>query len=70
MSENIFKNSYFGKPYRTRDGRKALYLQSGFDNKHLHFLVIDKELIADCYTDSGNERDGQYESDIVSEWTE
>lgn len=23
--ENIFENAYFGKPYKTRDGRKAIY---------------------------------------------
>lgn len=25
MGKNIFEDAYFGKPYKTRDGRKAIY---------------------------------------------
>ena len=67
--DNIFKNAYFGKAYKTRDGRKAIYLQLSF-NKHLHFVVVEKEIIAECYTDCGSERNGEDELDIVSEWKE
>ena len=27
IKKNIFENAYFGKPYKTRDGRKAIFLQ-------------------------------------------
>lgn len=48
---NIFENAYFGKPYRTRDGKKAFYHGS---KKHksgdgkvwiYHYLMVEPETI-------------------------
>lgn len=39
--ENIFENAYFGKPYKTRNGRKAIYL--GSNGKDGHSLMLDKD---------------------------
>ena len=43
----MFKNAYFGKPYKTRDGRKAIY--HSYDNiypenpyQHHHNLILQK----------------------------
>lgn len=70
---NIFENAYFGKPYKTRDGRKAIYIGESMVDKgavqllHEGLLSIYKVM-----------RNGQFwaipniESfnDIVSEWQE
>lgn len=66
--KNMFKNAYFGKPYKTRDGEKAIYLREDFK----HHLYLENGGIIDC------NRDGTFESvigrieklDIVSEWQE
>lgn len=61
--ENIFENAYFGKPYKTRDGRKAVYLG---DNTCW---------IEGGDTEIGYSRNGlfvdiqEHGIDIVSEWT-
>lgn len=65
---NIFENAYFGKPYKTRDGKKAIYLRGNFK----HHLYLETGGIIDC------NQDGTYEGvlgrmeplDIVSEWQE
>lgn len=68
---NIFQNAYFSKPYKTRDGRKALYLFStgcgvyciteNFHNKtrYYHFNGIPYDFEFSKYRGEG----------IVSEWT-
>ena len=40
--KNIFENAYFGKPYKTRDGRKAILLDESFDSLILNFGTINK----------------------------
>lgn len=35
METNIFKNAYFGKAYKTRNGRKAILLQKTFEHDGL-----------------------------------
>lgn len=64
---NIFKNAKFGKPYKTRDGRKAIFymrtdfgaslLTERYGLEHYHFDGV----IFNCI----DERDN-----IVSEWQE
>lgn len=66
--ENIFKDAYFGKFYKTRCGIKAVYLGK---NTHYHELVVE-ETIGPCSYDS----DGKLitpdipDFDIVSDWKE
>lgn len=51
---NIFENAKFGDCFKTRDGRKALYLASTMDN--LHFCIVDDfSLVIRNYLDSGEE---------------
>lgn len=64
MNNNMFEDAYFGKPYRTRDGRKAVYLG---DNTCW---------IEGGETEIGYSRNGlfvdiqEHSIDIVSEWKE
>lgn len=68
--ENIFENAYFGKLYKTRDGRRAVYLKFLHNNEH--HLYVENTGIMDCT------QDGLYISmvgrledlDIISEWQE
>lgn len=71
---NIFVNAYFGKPYRTRDGRKALvwYYHVGQD-------IIDQVVLITtnagqiCVEGDGKDINEPYHNtlnDIVSEWQE
>lgn len=67
--ENIFKNAYFGKPYKTRDGRRALFMRKDEGTFDLETEESYNPVRADgtfLYTKEG------YESscDIVSEWQE
>lgn len=71
--ENIFENAYFGKAYKTRDERKAIYINES---------TIDKGAVLIVYEDSLSThrimKDGHYwatpniesGNDIVSEWQE
>lgn len=65
--ENIFENAYFGKAYKTRNGRKALY-QSG-DSEYHHLFLSSCDIIVDEHGDI-NCREIPDGLDIVSEWTE
>lgn len=70
---NIFENATFGKAYKTRDGRKAVYISES---------TIDKGAVLIVYEDSISAyrimKDGHYwatpniesSNDIVSEWQE
>ena len=55
IMNNMFKNAYFGKVYKTRDGRKAIYIsqESVYPFRHALSLQLDN-----------------YQADIVSEWQE
>ena len=61
---NIFENAYFGKMYKTRDGRKAVYIQEDC-------CIVEGNIDTFSYFD-----DGHYsiylesDIDIVSEWQE
>lgn len=64
--ENIFKNAYFGKAYKMRDGRKAIYIYYGADSifpfidRH-HIIIEGTPHITTSQSDSG---------EVVSEWSE
>lgn len=75
--DNIFKNAYFGKLYKTRDGRKAIYLSKGKISifSTIHRLAIEPTKFSNVesigkYDDAGNCSNGFYDCDIVSEWQE
>lgn len=64
---NIFENAYYGKPYKTRDGRKALYhniLSTTEGMKH-YLETISSGFICDNCGKSLCEDDS-----IVSVWEE
>lgn len=64
QEENIFKNTYFGKPYKTRDGRKAIYHMF---HGAFHELILPDGILL-CNND-GTSRHGETNRDIASEWT-
>lgn len=65
---NIFENAYFGKAYKTRDGRKAIYLGCR-DSFHILSPQDYNGIIA--YKENGLVCEGEeQELDIVSEWQE
>lgn len=76
--ENIFENAYFGKPYKTRDGSKAIFICKRTDN-----AIWDLSQPFACVVEGYGEIWNYYpngrlyrienfttESDIVSEWQE
>lgn len=65
---NIFENAYFDKPYKTRDGRKAIYTIMSCDS---HWLAIQDTSFTWEYNDNG-ELVTRIDNamDIVSEWDE
>lgn len=78
---NIFEGAYFGKAYKTRDGRKAIY--NYHSSGGYHDIIIDKEGMSYHFADHTNgilrlphpseiKPDVDYSCpiDIVSEWTE
>lgn len=75
--DNIFKNAYFGKAYKTKDGRKAVCIDSKFDSLFLHLGVLNRlgtfitysvNTTTGFFSEGGREH--SCELDIVSEWQE
>lgn len=70
--KNIFENAYFGKAYKTRDGRKAI-LVNWSDRMTKVFLYVkerDMEFYGEeMYELDGTTSKGSTPHDIVSEWT-
>lgn len=71
--KNIFKNAYFGKPYKTKSGNKALYI--GVDDySPIHLLFVDDWFSIYDYNSEGFALDNdsnpmsECELNIVSEW--
>lgn len=62
--ENIFKNAFFGKAYKTRDVRKAIYIYYGTDV--IQPFIKRHHLI---YEGLNSIQTSNYE-EIVSEWQE
>lgn len=83
--ENIFENAYFGKAFKTRDGRKAILLQKTFDYDGITqrgFIVatndwkgtyssypIDMDGRMQCWSNQRPE-DISVGGDLISEWHE
>ena len=80
IKKNIFENAYFSKPYKTRDGRKAIYNYHSIGG--YHDIIIDGEGMSYHFADHTNgiirlprpseiDPDVDYSCpiDIVSEWT-
>lgn len=68
---NIFEKAYFGKTYKTRDDKKAIY--HWYDNEHLHahHLIIEDGEEVNCHDDGKNIcNDYPTSRDIVSEFEE
>lgn len=74
---NIFENAYFGKAYRTKDGRKAVYLSaykcnSDAEGEHVvHRLVTEHDGIFVVHNDGSYAQNDIYSDwNVVSEWQE
>ena len=68
--DNIFENAYFGKKYKTRDNRKAVYIKCS-KNSNIHYLVVENDFMSEraYWEDGHNDFDRNNRSeDIVSEW--
>lgn len=75
LEKNLFKEVYFGKPYKTRDGRKALYCHRLTSNIHALIVEGDEEVcyfrydgLPDDWDDSTMDSTNYADNDIVSEW--
>ena len=75
VNNNLFKEIYFGKPYKTRDGRKALYCYKFTNNSHALIIEGDDEFwyvrddgLVDDFDDSFMDSSYYTDKDIVSEW--
>lgn len=62
---NIFNNAYFGKAYKTRDGRKALYISCGVFE---HYLAIKGCIDTETYDQFGTSRFEDEDWNIISEY--
>ena len=69
----MFKNAYFGKVYKTRDGRKAVYISQESVYPFRHALSLGG-ISSAMYKDNGMYdmlvQLDNYQADIVSEWQE
>ena len=63
---NIFKNSYFGKPYKTRGGKRALFQYK--DSSLAHLFTEDNEIEVYLVDGCVDSRFFNKINDIVSEW--
>lgn len=67
---SIFGNAYFGKPYKTRNSKKAIYAGK-LPAVNLHRLLVEDLLDTFNYNEFGSFRtQGESQHDIVSEWQE
>lgn len=62
---NIFKNAYFGKAYRTRDNHKAIYINA---INGIKLQTDDNRVLINAL--DGKSLGMFQEDDIVSEWQE
>lgn len=70
MEKNIFENAYFGKPYKTRDGKRALFIEQNNDKHFPYSILIEGKLGCIMYDDTGKYTNDCPDLDIVSEWKE
>lgn len=66
--KNIFDNAYFGKAYKTRNGRKAIFQYK--DSSLAHLFTEDDEIEAYLTNGCVDSRFFNQSKDIVSEWQE
>ena len=66
MKKNIFENAYFGKAYKTRNGKIVRYCGK---NSSMYVLE-DDGVVIDYFPDGTFLTSGESEFDIVSEWQE
>lgn len=66
---NIFENAYFGKSYKTRDGRKAIYWKYE-PLERWHILIMENSLLTAVLSDGKMCSQINCGRDIVSEWQE
>lgn len=62
---NTFENTYFGKEYKTRDGRKALYNCFMIGK---HYLLVDRTDRLIPYNMDGKVCNEPDALDIIGEW--
>ena len=76
MENKLFENAYFGKAYKTRDGRKALFLYTtNYNGTTWYDCHVNNETVSFPYMSDGlmvgHRKDfQQWEEDIISEWEE
>lgn len=71
--KNIFENAYFGKAYKTRDGRKAIYIKECFFCSTDVLLSYEGSSALHRVTENGQywaTPNSNSPDDIVSEWHE
>lgn len=66
MKNNMFIGAYFGKPYKTRDGEKVVYIKQ-FKNLHLLYDKDNVKILV--YANGMVYGDFDFCKDIISEWT-
>ena len=72
MNKNIFENAYFGKPFKTRDGRKAIFVSRN-PYRNETYVLIEGNKSADLMQNDGHywaTKGREYKDDIISEWQE
>lgn len=74
MENKLFENAYFGKPYKTRDSRKAIFYNhhNTYAREKANYVTMileEEECIYRWYYD-GKAADSQEHLDIISEWEE
>lgn len=67
MTENIFENAYFGKPYKMRNDKKAIFHRNA--NNRTWYLICEEIHDRIPYDSNGICR-GDSCYDIISEWEE
>lgn len=72
MEKNIFENACFGKVYKTRDGRKAIFLGVSKSHQSCYEFRIEGYTTNSYFGFDGSYLVNHREShcDIVSEWQE
>lgn len=64
------KTLFFGKVYKTRDGRKTIYLGSFYNDKHFPHKIAVENCGTYGYSDDGTYIKERDYLDIVFEWDE
>lgn len=72
IKKDVFKNANFGKLYKTRDGRKAVFLKEKYDGIKGCILLIQCEFgrFARLEVSLKGKHYPDKDLDIVSEWDE